>query len=705
MSTKLFLTESGFFFITKDVPDNGENHPFNQIDYAQFKKLPKDNPNIYYDLTELLNTEFPPQSFPFRRRTFKNGLNRFPDLPPVENYTALFEYKPVSDDDYLLMIRKLGYTIEKDIRDIYVDFDELGYTSYFDKDKNELFSNDDYLGTNAYVQSQNLFMNFNMPRYLFKKEDYQRYQEIEKQKQKDPASLNNLSLRDENLYLTIQYCLSRQKNYLLTITHESKHQKNRFLRERRQLKADAKKLSCEDIYKINVEDERSAKFSEILEAVNNYFKTGKDDLLNICKEENRWLKDALEGKSPEEIKTILSDHSFLLNACLKDWNTNFAPLYYDQFSYNCPEDAKHYLTLPDNVNHEEYNKQRSLYYSFEVYNPETGKTETKDFSKLMTVDVTIGNEEQNIIQKSERERKITGSVFLDPQTKKTLLGIIQQAKEMLKEKIRVMDNLEETRLDEHQTEKDSSETNIKPQPEIKQEPKGKPQPEPKALPKPKTKPKPKISVEENISEPKEKTPPENKPHNKDFAEPYRKFYKNVAKQENSTYSEDENSPYYNATLTRKNGEELNIVATPENRISLGSKDKDKKPKIPDYKDFNDLALLAKKTGQKIIFGNIKSPEFKARLMLACLENGIEMNNLPNFSELKGIEPETMERLKKKLKEQTPADKQSNNQKETQEKRSKIEHHRDTVRQQQKQAAENRKVIQNPRFLLKQAERQ
>ena len=85
MSTELFLTESGFFFITKDVPDNGENHPFNQIDYAQFKNLPKDNPNIYYDITELLNTEFPPQSFPFRRRTFKNGLNRFPDLPPVEN--------------------------------------------------------------------------------------------------------------------------------------------------------------------------------------------------------------------------------------------------------------------------------------------------------------------------------------------------------------------------------------------------------------------------------------------------------------------------------------------------------------------------------------------------------------------------------------------------------------------------------------------
>jgi len=112
-------------------------------------------------------------------------------------------------------------------------------------------------------------------------------------------------------------------------------------------------------------------------------------------------------------------------------------------------------------------------------------------------------------------------------------------------------------------------------------------------------------------------------------EPYREFYQNLAKKEKSQYSEDNTSPYYKATLVRKDNSELNIVATPDNQVSLGAKDKDKKDKIPEHKDFENLALLAKKSGRSISFGEIKSPEFKARLMLACLKNDVKMKNIPN----------------------------------------------------------------------------
>ncbi|MBE6452477.1 MAG: hypothetical protein E7012_03190 [Alphaproteobacteria bacterium] len=157
-----------------------------------------------------------------------------------------------------------------------------------------------------------------------------------------------------------------------------------------------------------------------------------------------------------------------------------------------------------------------------------------------------------------------------------------------------------------------------------------------------------ISVEGNIPDPITK-PVINNQSNKYFAEPYRVFYQNIAKKENSQYSEDESSPYYRAKLVRKDNSELNIVATPNNQVSLGAKDKDKKAKIPDYKDFNNLALLAKKLGKSISFGNINSPEFKARLMLACMENNVKMTNIPNHSELNDIDTQTKQLLKDKFK--------------------------------------------------------
>ena len=145
--------------------------------------------------------------------------------------------------------------------------------------------------------------------------------------------------------------------------------------------------------------------------------------------------------------------------------------------------------------------------------------------------------------------------------------------------------------------------------------------------------------------------PENMPHQPDpidesFKEPYRKFYQAVAAKEHSQYHEDTQSPNFSAGLKRQNGEELNITATADNQISLQAKDKDQKPKIPDYKDFDDLVKLAKSQGQTISLGNIKSPEFKARLILACLENNVAIENMPDWSKLQGLEPETKQRLAK-----------------------------------------------------------
>ncbi len=625
------LTETGFFLVVNDPAEAQEKkEKYSKLSRSDF--LDKMSKNEFTDLnnylTYFLNHELPPQTFP-DTKPFRNDLSHLPDFPQVEkigDYVALFDYKPVPDNEIPPMMKKLNYTIEADIRDMYLELDQDGNLDYFDKDRKIINKNDDYLGGSAYADSESLLMNFKMPRYLFKKEDFKKYLDIKNKIKNNPDYLKTLPYREQNLYLIISQAHAKQKHKHSAFIHECKHFKNHFLRDRRQIKEGTPKLSCEDIYRINVEDERSAEVAVLIEAVNNYFKNNNDDLLNTVRHDNPWLDNLLKGKTTEEIKSILSDHTLLINSSIKNWNKNYTAQYNMQFENLCLQHAQSYTSRPDDVNHEEYNRQRSLFYSFEVYNPQT---ETKDLSKLITVDVDINEESREIIEKSQERRKIASETINKPGWREPLLDAIKHAEEMLREKIREADS--SLNLNDRQTEKQ---------------------------------PNSKISVEENISEPKNK--PQATP-DKEFAKPYRQFYQNIAKQEKSQYSEDETSPYYKAKLTRKNGEELNIVATSENRISLGSKDKDKKPKIPDYKDFNDLALLAKKTGQKIIFGDIKSPEFKARLMLACLENNIEMSNLPDISELKGIEPETKERLKKqkeKIQQRTSENKQKNMKEQT-----------------------------------------
>jgi len=649
MSQKLILTEAGYFIVTNDVPDDFdfEDHEYNKMRYAEFLETSQDDPFVASEATELLNEEFPPQSFPFRFAEFKNDLSQLPPSPNIDGYTVLSEYDTILDDDFDKMSQRLGYTIEKDVRNIYVEFDEYGSIRHFDENKQEIdYFNDDYLGTCAFVITQKYYMRINMPRYILKNEDYEIYLNRQQHGATDGQEITINSIRDGVVHDFIDNQLNNQKSKRLDITHEMKHQRNRFFRERLQLKSDAKQLSCEDIYKINVEDERSATLSEVIFAINNYFKTGNKDLLNACPQ--GWLKNILKEKSNDELKAILTDHSFIVNECLKEWNDVSATGYVGQFRAHCYKDVKAYCSLPSDDNHEEFNKQLSAFYTFEVYNPKTGKTEYKNLSNLINVEVDVDETAKDIIKNSEEKRKeqklLVDLLMEDPQS--VTYQLISEAKNFLREKIRCMDNAEDScLLDIPNDQNASEETNTSEPKSIQQE--NKPEQENPSVTAPENKPI--TSVEENIPDPVT-TPDSNNQPNKDFAEPYREFYQNLAKKEKSQYSEDESSPYYKATLVRKDNSELNIVATPDSQVSLGAKDKNKKDKIPDYEDFENLALLAKKQGKSITFGDIKTPEFKARLMLACLENDVKMKNIPNFSELKGIEPQTMQRLKDKLKE-------------------------------------------------------
>lgn len=148
--------------------------------------------------------------------------------------------------------------------------------------------------------------------------------------------------------------------------------------------------------------------------------------------------------------------------------------------------------------------------------------------------------------------------------------------------------------------------------------------------------------------------PEKADKDRKFKKDLRTVFKTAAEKEGSKYKENIQKQNYFAEITHKDGSVDRIQASSASRISLSAKDKDGKEKTPDMERFKNLAEYAHNQGKKISFGNIKTPEFKARLMIACMEHKppVEMKNAPEINDdfLNSLEPKTRQKLQQQGKE-------------------------------------------------------
>ena len=121
----------------------------------------------------------------------------------------------------------------------------------------------------------------------------------------------------------------------------------------------------------------------------------------------------------------------------------FAESYNQQFAKSCLIEAKQFSPLPDEKENEEFNKLRKMFYTFEVYNPETQKTEYKDFSKLINTDITIGVKAKEIIKECEdRRQDVKDKMFGLCKANKRCSEILPYAYQMLRARIKNMNKTE-----------------------------------------------------------------------------------------------------------------------------------------------------------------------------------------------------------------------------------------------------------------------
>ena len=147
-----------------------------------------------------------------------------------------------------------------------------------------------------------------------------------------------------------------------------------------------------------------------------------------------------------------------------------------------------------------------------------------------------------------------------------------------------------------------------------------------------------------------------------FKKAWREIFQPSAEKQHAEYKEDIKAPEYRAEIKHANGNVDKIVATSANNVSLSAKDKDGNPKMPNMQRFRDIVAYAQKQDTVIEFGNIKSADFKARLMLACMEAkpAVQMVGAPELNDafIQSIQDEKLKGMlqvmKNKQQTQAPA---------------------------------------------------
>jgi hypothetical protein len=152
---------------------------------------------------------------------------------------------------------------------------------------------------------------------------------------------------------------------------------------------------------LEVENERTAYLSETIECINRYLKGGNfsdySAFDNFCAD----LPEKIKNMTDSQKVAYLTDMDKIVNYALerfadkkRDW--------YDENQFKSTTQSSllsQPMDVPEDLNGEQYRLICSAYYSIAVYNPATGKTETRNLAKYIAPenDVQINSEQRRKI--------------------------------------------------------------------------------------------------------------------------------------------------------------------------------------------------------------------------------------------------------------------------------------------------------------------
>lgn len=128
----------------------------------------------------------------------------------------------------------------------------------------------------------------------------------------------------------------------------------------------------------------------------------------------------------------------------------------------------------------------------------------------------------------------------------------------------------------------------------------------------------------------------------------RGILRDSAKAEKLEYSETPQKDGFRAELKSADGRKVHIEANSPQEISMVSQNAEGEKITPAFRRFMDIVSYAQLRHASVTFGEIESPEFKAKLMMACLyaEPPVRMKGAPHIDNefLSQLSPQTAKTL-------------------------------------------------------------
>lgn len=333
--------------------------------------------------TRFLEKEINHFDFVKRPEKYQNSLkdNNYPYYIASKPDTQHFDTR-IDDAEIPPLIKNLGFTLEPE--------DHVYDVRYNPAKQQYEVANFDL--RRASVNVGNKRVRFVRNHFTFSPADYRTLQRLiahaEQERQRNPRQTMEQVFpnpKERSLYKIYVEEKIKCSNRLLMFKHELTHVKNTVLQAGYGLKKGAKRLSVEDYYRLQVEDERSAYLSQVVNAANAYLKKGNPKDVSMFDGESAQLLKVLKNVQPDKRFEFVQDPKNLLNAAFKSFDLNHRQSYDGrQFADNMKlEMEKVPLSAEPDSDRKEFFKRRSLYYRYQFYNPQTKQLEEKNLAPLI----------------------------------------------------------------------------------------------------------------------------------------------------------------------------------------------------------------------------------------------------------------------------------------------------------------------------------
>ncbi len=385
------------------------------------------NADIDYKNTEFLQKEISGYHFRKEPAEYRNDLNTA-NMPPCPADTIQFDYT-VPDNSVPEVFKNIGGKITKKDLTFSVELVDGEYKI------------NDYVNTTAAFYGSENKIEIVRKQFSFPPEAYNKLQgmiaQFDAAKAADPsldisvfAARNFTDKESSSLFKIYADEYTRIQNHDKILSHEMKHLKNKIFYDGLSIKNDVKRLSVEDCYCLSVENERSAYLEQLVNGINKYLKSGNYNNYSMFDEFSGDYAQRLKNcASDEERIAMATNMNAIVDYAIKKFNAAHKESYDNgQFVENTRDMAKQQpVTAPEDTDRAWFKKIRSMYYNFEIYNPQTGRMEHRNLVQYIKPELEVSAENyvieaENGSNEADRTVDIVGT-------------IINPAKDALQEKI------------------------------------------------------------------------------------------------------------------------------------------------------------------------------------------------------------------------------------------------------------------------------